>query len=518
MQPEKSSRRAVRSAGKISILNGFGFFSAFLIDVVIAGQFGLSKETDALFIALTIPQLIASIFLVAVNVALVPIFTRVLIEESKSKLWDVANNLMNITALAFLLFGVVGSLISPLIVAVLGAGLPLETRDLAVELNGILFLMVIPIGAIEVLKATLNALHSFAFPAATALIKNIVILLIIVYNPSLDIRIVAASYVISTFVQFLFLILSLRFKGFRYKFKLNLRDDFTRESLLQLRHPLAGAFMGQGNVVLERFLASFLPLGVVSALGYARRILRAVDNIFLGSVTTAFLPRLSAQSASSENNKYKSTLATSIKMLAFISLPITALIIGMSESIIRLLFERGAFSGDDTQTIALLLTLYVVSIPAWAVFQALQTSYYSTGDTKRPFQFRIITLVFNIVLDLLLFYWLGAPGLALALSISRIIITIYTAWMLHRLINIVNRPLTVFFVQILIASLLFGVIVFVLRGKFGTLSTLARFATLTDMLVRGIIGTIVFFMSLFILQVKEVTQFIHQLQKRFMVF
>jgi putative peptidoglycan lipid II flippase len=512
---EQSNRHAVRSAGKISIINSFGFISALLIDVVIAGRFGLSQDTDALFIALTLPQLIVSIFLVAANVALVPHFTKVLLLKGKPGQWQLTSNLMNLGALSFVLIGLVGSLVSPLLITFLGAGLDQSTKILAIDLSRILFLMVIPIGAVEILKATLNALHSFSYPAATAVIKNLAILLTIFISPSLDIRVVAVGYVIATFVQLLFLLISLMSKGFKYQFSLRLNDKETIEALRQMRHPLAGAVMGQGNVVVERFLASFLPLGVVSALGYARRVLRAVDNIFLGSVTTAFLPRLSAQSANSETKKYKSTVTASIKMLAFISLPITALVIGLSESIVRLLFERGAFSIEDTQTMALLLRIYVTSIPAWAIFQALQIAYYSTGDTKRPFLFRIITLGINIVLDLLLFYFWGAPGLALALALARTIITFYAAWRLDRLIKIINAPLVSFLTRIAIAALLFGIIVFILRGQFGHYELIAPYATLVDMIIRVALGALIFALSLFVLQVKEAMQLVRLLKVRF---
>lgn len=515
MQPEKNSRHAVRSAGKISFFSAFGFIFALLIDVIIAGRFGLSRETDALFIAITLPQLIASILLVAANVALVPVFTKMLLAEGQTGLWKLTSNLISIALLIFILIGFTGAFASSIIVTLLGAGLNQPTKNLAIGLSRIMFLMVIPIGAIEVMKATLNSLHSFAYPAATAVIKNIVIFLSILLIPSNDIYVVAIGYVIATFTQFAFLLISLFFKGFRYKLGLKLNDEWTREALRQMRHPMAGAMMGQGNVIVERFLASFLPLGVVSALGYARRVLRAVDDIFLGSVTTAFLPRLSAQSANSETTKYKSTLTTSIKMLAFISFPLTALVIGLSESIVRLLFERGAFSVDNTQTMALLLSIYVTGIPAWALFQALQTAYYATGDTRRPFLFRISTLLLNIVLDVLLFLFFQASGLALALVLARTTITIVSAWYLHRRIQIVSSSLLSFLLRIALSSVLFGAISVILKEQLEPYIPIPNYAYIVEMGLRALFGVVVFTLSLFLLRVQEVLNLLQQMKLRF---
>ncbi|WP_420630015.1 murein biosynthesis integral membrane protein MurJ [Candidatus Leptofilum sp.] len=514
MKPEKSNRRAVRSAGKISIINGFGFISALLIDIIIAGQFGLGQETDALFIALTIPQLIASIFLVTTNVALVPLFTKVLLQKGKEGQWALTSNLVSLGLFLFSLIGLLGAFFSPVLVNLLGAGLDQPTKELATNLNRLLFLMVIPIGAVEVMKATLNALHHFAYPAATAVLKNLVVFFTIIITPSIEIHVVAIGYVLATFVQLLFLAVSLFLKGFRYRFSLDLQDRWTREALKQMRHPLTGAIMGQGNVIVERFLASFLPLGVVSALGYARRILRAVDNIFLGSVTIAFLPHLSAQSASSDAQKFKRTLTTSIKMLAFISFPITALVFGLSESIVQLLFERGEFSVDDRQIMALLLSIYVVSIPAWAIFQALQTAYYSTGDTKRPFLFRISTLILNIILDFSLFYFIQASGLALALVLARTFVTILSAWVLHKRIEIISTNLLSFLIRVGVSAVLLGISIFLLRGQFESIIPFSNYTYLVDMVMRALLGMIIFTSALFLLRVQEVLNLLQQMKMR----
>lgn len=512
LQPEKTNRLAILSAGKISIINSFGFFSALLIDVVVVGRFGLSQKTDALFIALTLPQLISSVSLVAINVALVPLFTKMLLAKGSSGQWKLTSNLVNLSLLLFVPVSLLGGFVSPFIVDLLGAGLNQPTKNLAIDLTHILFLMVIPLGAIEVMKATLNAMHSFAYPAATTMIKNMVIFLSILFIPSLDIRVVAIGYVIANFVLLAFLMGSLFFKGFHYQFSLNLDDKWTQEALRQMYHPLAGAVMGQGNVVVERFLASFLPFGAVSALGYARRVLRAVDNIFLGSVTTAFLPNLSAQSANSEIMKHKSTLTTSIKMLAFISFPITALIIGLSKSIVRLLFERGAFSVDDTQTMTLFLSIYVTSIPAWAIFQALQTAYYSTGDTKRPFLFRATAFVINIILDFFLFFAFKAQGLALALVLTRIVVTIISALVLHHRTKIIDLRLMSFMARIALSSFLLGAVTLVLQGQFEHLNVMPPYAYLLDMLLRAGLGSLVFGLSLLILRVQEVRNLLQQIK------
>ncbi|MBK7896492.1 MAG: murein biosynthesis integral membrane protein MurJ [Anaerolineaceae bacterium] len=505
-QPQKNISYVISSAGKISFISGLGFISALMVDIIIVSRFGISQETDALFIAITLPQFISSICLVVINVVLVPLFAKVWIEQGKNNVWYLTNNLINAGFMLFIPISIIGILGSPITISILGAGLTQSTKSLAIDLSRILFLTVIPVGAIEVVKASLNASNSFAFPAAISLIKNFSVILTILLAPLLEIHTVAIGYVIAAFAQLVFIMTSLFIRGFRYKLSFSIEDRVTQMALHQMRHPLAGALMGQGNVLIERFLASFLPFGVVSTIGYAKQILRAVDNIFVGSVTTAFLPYLSSQSINNDIINYKRTLITSIKILILLSFSVSALIIGLSESIVRLLFERAAFRADDTLTLAFFLSIYLISIPAWAVFQALQTAFYSIGDTKRPFLFRLASFVLNLILNFFLFFIFRAPGLALALTLSRTAITLLSAWILNRRIQIIDTSLISFFARVALASLLLVTVLLILEEQFKFSYSVPLVASILDIFFKSAIGLFVFALSLLALRIKEVVK------------
>lgn len=514
MQSETSGNQATWWAGKISFINGLGFITALLTDIFVASKFGLGHATDALLIALTLPQLLVSILLVAVNVALVPFFTKIIIEQSIETQWALTSNLVNFAWLLFLPLSLVGYWASPIIVTIIGAGLDPVTKKLATDLSHIIFLMVIPVGATEIMKATLNALNNFTYPAATPLLKNLTVLIAIILIPSPSIRLVAISYVVSSFVPLLFLTSALINKGYKYQFKLYLNEPYTLEALRQLRYPLIGEILGQGNIIVERFFASFLPVGVVSTLGYARRVLRAVDSIFIGSITIAFLPRLSAQAATGQKSEYKKTLTTSIKILAFISFPLTALIWGWSESIIALLFERGAFNEADTKAVSLFLEIYILSIPAWAIFQALQTSYYSGGDTKRPFIFRVLTFFLSALLNGILFIIFKASGLALALVLTRTIITGISAWILQKQIWIFDKSLFSFLGRLALSSFILCITIVISRDIFTRSFITSNYSEMINIFLRICFVFFVFTSSLFILHIKEVSDLYKKIKER----
>ena len=82
-----SAKQVVKNSALLSALNVVVYASALLTDIMTARFFGLGRETDAFFIAFTIPQLIATILLISVDVSLVPLFSSTLIEEGRARLW-----------------------------------------------------------------------------------------------------------------------------------------------------------------------------------------------------------------------------------------------------------------------------------------------------------------------------------------------------------------------------------------------------------------------------------------------
>ncbi len=506
-QDPDNKGRVIRNSGVISLFNTLGFASALLVDIFVASRFGLSKATDAFFIAYTLPQVLYSIILVSFNVVLVPLFTRVSIEKGREGLWIVSNHMINLSLVVFFCIGLFGVFASPILIQIQGAGLDLETQELGISLNRILFLLVIPLGGIEVTKAILNSLREFAFPAASTLLLNLTTVVILICFPGLGIHALAIGYVCGFWFELFVLGIVLISKGYRYKFMLSIKDPYVKSGFNQLRYPFLGAVFGQSNIILERFLASFLPVGLVSALGYARRILTAVNRIFLSSISTAFLPRLASQFTKNNLSEYKSSLSLAFRLSIFTSFPISAGVIGLSVLLVDVLFGRGAFDYDATISTAGLLSIFILSVPPSAIYQILNTAFYASGDPKTPFNNRVIVLLINVVLDITLFYFLGAHGLTIGFSLAWILGTIIIAHSLNRKMNYLNRELVTFGVKIGLASLLMGVLVYLAQSWL--------IGVRPDMLIRflesgmwlGLItafGAVVFFLLVFLMKVKEI--------------
>ena len=515
--PQQSTvaSKAVKNSAVISVFKTLGLASTLLIDIAIAAHFGFSQDTDAFFLAFTIPKLITSILLVSANSVLVPSFTKIMLQDGTEKLWRVVSNLTNIGLLALGALGLLGMLLSPLLMRLLGIALNTEARALATSLSVVLFVMVIPTGAVEVLTAALNALRSFGMPEATILLRNLVTLaLVLLLSPRFGIYAVAIGYSAAAILQLAALGLVLGIgKRFRYHLSLDFAEEHTRFAIAQMRYPVVGSVFAQGGVVVERFAASFLTSGSISQLAYARRLYGALDSMFAGSISTAFLPRLSAQFSPGNLGNFRKSVALAIKMALFVAVPTALGVVVLSQPTVELLYGRGVVDQASLYMVAVLLRIFALAIPAMAVYRILQIAYYSFDDTKTPFRNSMYLLGLNIVIDLLLLVLgLGVLSFAAGYVISLSVATLYIFRLLKREIGGYEPDLAPFVAKIGVAAILMASLVLATNALIAwpkDLNVLIQLGTAV------ILGVVSYPLALLLLRVNEVTRIAKLLVARF---
>jgi putative peptidoglycan lipid II flippase len=90
----------------------------------------------------------------------------------------------------------------------------------------------------------------------------------------------------------------------------------------------------------------------------------------------------------------------------------------MSEPIVRVLYERGAFTAGDTVLVAKILAIFGLGLPAFVLIKAFTPGYFAREDTRTPMVFAAISVAVNVALALALFPSLGAPGIAVASAVA----------------------------------------------------------------------------------------------------
>jgi putative peptidoglycan lipid II flippase len=179
-----------------------------------------------------------------------------------------------------------------------------------------------------------------------------------------------------------------------------------------------GAAVFQINTLIQTLLASFLPLGSLSYLYYADRLVQFPLAVFGIAVATAVLPSLSKQAAEADYDALKDTFTYSLKLVFFITVPSMVGLIVLREPIVALLFKRGAFSSEAAKLTAVALLYYSIGLWAFSAVRILYNTFYALQDTKTPVKMAILSILANSVFGVLLMKPMGHAGLALSLSLA----------------------------------------------------------------------------------------------------
>jgi len=426
VQPSENAQ-VVRAAGVVGVATLLSRVFGFIRDMVVAGLFGAGIATDAFFVAFRIPNLLRRLLAEgSLTVSFVPVFTEYLRHKTREEALELAN--ITFTALSILLVVVslLGILFSPIIVTLMAPGfVRVQAQyDLAVFLTRLMFPYILLISLVALCMGILNSLRHFAAPALSPVVLNIAMILAALTlqdffrEPVVALAVgVMAGGVLQLAMQWPFLLkLGVRLKpafGFSHPGMLRIG---------KLMLPAAfGAAIYQINVFIGTILASLLPAGSVSYLYYADRIVELPLGVFAIAVGTATLPSFSDQVALGRMEALKRTMAFSLRLILFITIPATIALIALRVPIISVLFQRGEFGIQATFLTAQALLYYTVGLWAFSVIRIIVAGFYSLQDTRSPMKAAIVALVVNAAFSVVLMFPLKHGGLALATSIASMV-------------------------------------------------------------------------------------------------
>lgn len=205
--------------------------------------------------------------------------------------------------------------------------------------------------------------------------------------------------------------------GWKYRKTKNIKEE--EKSFNRLFIPsVIGNSTAQIASFIDTSLASFLVAGSVSYLFYANRVFQLPFAIIALAITTALFPAIAK--AIKNNNE---TLAFSNLNRAFwvLSVLLGASVLGgmiLSEPIVWLLFERGAFDLEDTKNTAYVLQMYMIGLVPFGLAKLFSLYLYAMHKHIKAAKIAVISLVINVIFSVILMQYMGAAGLALSGSIG----------------------------------------------------------------------------------------------------
>jgi len=392
----------------------------FVRETVIAREYGATYLTDAYNAAYTIPYFLQMVLGMALVTSIVPVVTKYLMNGDEKEAWRITSITLNWTVLFMAFLTLIGMLGSGIIVNLITPGFSQDTASLTAALTVIMFPSVVFMGAGMLITGVLNARKYFAVAAFAPGLSNIIIILSVFFMGRYGIGYLAIGTLISMIGALVVQLPALRKAGFRYTWEWNIRHPEVRSIFANLLPIFLGTAVNQIYLAINRYFASGLSEGSISALNYAGKLMNLPMGIFVLAVSSAIFPTLSEHAVKDNRQALGETLNRGLKMVLLVTLPAAAGLMFLDIPIVKLLFERGAFDAEATQMTADALYYFSIGMFAMAVNMVLTRAYYAVRDVRTPLYIGFTSIIVNIIFSKLLIGTLGHSGLALANTIAAI--------------------------------------------------------------------------------------------------
>lgn len=394
----------------------------FARDILIARYLGSTGVVEAFVVALRFPNLFRRLVGEgAFTAAFVPMFSRRLEAEGRPAALAFADQSMAVLIAGLLFFTVLGEIFMPWLMYLIAPGFAdkPELFDIAVLFTRITLPYLMCMALLALYSGMLNSLYLFAAAAGVPILFNIILIGAMVLartwfeTPG---HALAWATALAGIVQFLWIVVVAGRAGLALRLP---RPRLTPEvrRLLKLMVPGAiGAGVSQINLLIGTIIATFIP-GAVSFLYFADRVYQFPLGIIGVAIGTALLPDLSRKlerdpaAAMDVQNR-------AIEIALLFTLPATAAMLAIPQTICTVLFQYGAFKAADAAATAGALAAFAAGLPGYVLIRVLTPGFFARHDTTRPVYYAIIGVVVNVVLSLALVWSLRHVGIALATALA----------------------------------------------------------------------------------------------------
>lgn len=395
----------------------------FIRDILIARVLGTGLAADAFFVSQRFPNLFRSLFAEgAFNAAFVPQFAKRLESDGKESARRYAEEVMAVLSAVLLLVTVLAEAGMPWLMYGLAGGYADNPQKfaLSVALTQITFPYLYFIALTALQGGVLNSLHQYAHAAAAPILLNVVMIIaLVVFAPLLGFpaHVLAVAMTIAGIGQFLWMVIACRRAGMPLGFAMPRITPDIRKLFGLMLPGIIGSGVMQINLVIGTQIASWQD-SAVSYLYYADRIYQLPLAVIGSATGVVLLPELSRHLRAGRVAEGQGAINRGIEFTLLLVLPAAAALAVLAWPIITVLFERGAFTAEDSRATALALAIYAFGLPAFVLVKPLTAIYFAHEDTRTPFRFAVVSMVVNTLLSVGFFFVIGFAGIAAATVIA----------------------------------------------------------------------------------------------------
>jgi putative peptidoglycan lipid II flippase len=429
LPPNLGRSAAVMAVGTtLSRVTGLGRLIAMVYAIGVAE----SRLADAYNVANTMPNVIYELILGGV---LTSVFIPVLVEELRKKrdddAWDSVSALVTtsiVTVVAITLVAVVGA---PWIIKLFTFRLPAAEQAQQQELATFFLRIFAPqiafYGIAAIAGGLLNAHDRFAVPMFAPIVNNLVVIATFLGfaavasgtsdNPALSEKLILA---VGTTGGVALMALAHWPAVRKLPGKLRWRPDFhhpavrklARLSLWTIGYVVSNQLSFSVGLVL-----AFGVQGGATAMFTAFAFFQLPYGVAAVSIMTALVPRMSAQAVEGDEDGFRASVGTGLRLMGLVLLPATAAYLVLARPLVTTLLEHGVMQADSSRFVSEVLQMFALGLVPFSFYLLLLRAFYARQDAKTPTLVNVVLNTVYAVFSLILFPVLRVQGLALAHSL-----------------------------------------------------------------------------------------------------
>jgi putative peptidoglycan lipid II flippase len=400
----------------------------------------------------------------------VPVFSDLLEKGERRRAWRVASSLFWLMLLGLTALTAIFVLIAPWVIGLFGN--PGNDVDLAVGLSRVLFPIVVLLGVSGIIVGILNSYDHFTVPAISPVFWNLAIIIGLVVGvpnaegSSAQLYVYAGSILVATVIQVLLPVPWLR--GLEHgEERLRMVIDWHDPAVRQVFKLMIPVTLGLGlinvNALVDTwFAARFIdPDLAPTAIQKAFLVYMLPQGMFSVAIATVLFPTLSRLASRGDMRGFGDTVSRGLRQIAFLLAPTAVVSAVLAEPIIRILYQRGAWSPAQTPVVAAALAAFSAGLVFNGAMLMLNRGFFSLQDNWPPTAVALGNLGLNAGLDFA-FYRFGTWGIPLATAVSNVVATgVLLVLMRRRLGRIGGAAITFSLLKITVASAVVAVVSFV---------------------------------------------------------
>jgi len=389
----------------------------------VAASFGTGTEFDAFIVALLVPTTVVSILSGSLNAALIPTYIEIREQENSEAAQRLYTTILMWNTILLVGLTLVMAATVRLWLPLIASGFDPAKLELTRKLLYWSLPIVVLTGFSTTWGALLNAGDRFALVAiAPAMQPLAIVLALALFCRSWGIYSLLVGTILGVLLETVLLGIALARRGHSLMPRWYGITAAFRKVRAQYGACIAAAFLVSGMGLVDQAFASTLGPRSNSSLNYGSKLVTLVLSLGASALGTAILPQLSQLVAKRDWGAIRRFLRFYSGVILGVTVPASLILIAVSTYLIRIMYQHGSFTPEDTDLVVKIQIFYLLRIP----FSTCLVLVTRTLTALRANHFLLVmsfgSFTLNALLDWLFIKRFGIAGITLSTSACSVVI------------------------------------------------------------------------------------------------